>query len=101
MDLDKLELEDDQKIEKIQSLLTIVTISDGTQYALFKNGDIYQVLEGNKLKKVNDLIDKDSRLKEKIFSRFSDAPNDIKNIGDEAPRRKKTLTEKDIELPEL
>ena len=65
----------EKKSKKSRSLLTTVKIEDGIEYALFENGDICEILKDGKLKKVNDIIDKDGSLKNKILGRFNDTNN--------------------------
>ena len=93
-----------QKSKKARSLLTTVKTEDGTEYALFDNGDICEILKDRKLKKVNDIVDKDNRLRKKFLSRFNNIHNSDVIIQDYSSKDRnlgnKHIIEK-VELPEI
>ena len=91
-----------QKSKKSRSLLTTVKIGDGTEYALFDNGDICEVLKDGKLKKVNDIIDKNNKLREKILNRFNNTHNsDVITQGNNSTNKNLDNKHIEVELPEI
>ena len=84
-------------ILKKRNFITKLKTSDGTEYALFENGDICQIMEDNTLKKVNDIIDKDEKLKKRILGRF----NDSRNIDIVRTDTSKSKGEADSKVPEI
>lgn len=91
-----------KKSKKSRCLLTTVKTGDGTEYALFDNGDICEILKDGKLKKVNDIIDKNNRLKEKILSRFNDTHNsDIITQNTGSTTKNSEITHIEVSLPEF
>ena len=91
-----------QKSKKSRSLLTTVKIENGIEYALFDNGDICEILKDGKLKKVNDIIDKNNRLKEKILSRFNDTHNsDIITQNTSPTTKNSEIAHIEVSLPEF
>ncbi len=93
-----------KKNKRNRQLLTTVKIDNGTEYALFTNGDICEILKNGEFKKVNHIIDKDNKLKNKILERFNDTHSmDViySNNSLESIEPNDVKSEIEVELPEL
>ena len=90
------------KSKKSRQLITTLKLDNGSEYAIFKNGDIYEVLKDGSLKKVNDILDKDNRLKEKILGRFDDTHNsDVIYTNETDLEESSNISSDEFDLPEL
>ena len=91
---------DKEKLRR--SLLTTVNIGED-EYALFDNGDICQVMQDGKLKKINDIVDKDNRLRNRILKFFDNRYTSDVIYTAESPEASNpsNFTLEDVDLPEL